>query len=492
MEKKLLHMAFNQEVPDFLPYLSKGEKIPEHLRSALADKSRSSVVGGGILRAIATFVLGEAEFFKASGGVMLRYRSAANGAERWLLTDGQGWYGRGGVQAPHLLLLAEALWLGQHPEIKERVAALWRALPPKRTTARLRAAQQSKDQWMALADSLYYHAKTALDTRDQYDKNPPPSAALQPLSVEAVLQGVARPRPRPTGFLELLRGLVDVGGTALLTGPTGTFKTETAKRAALEAGARLVVLKGMPGLEDRDFIGGVYPGANGPEWKDGPLTEAFRLAQQGRCVLLIDELMRFEPFQLAVLVGALDQVSAAELAAMGLPDYPEEEEAGQPARYHVLRLPTGEKVVAPAHRLTVLATTNVGDDYAQAGALDAALLSRFALQLEFAYPEEAVVLPLYEAECPELAAAALRLEAWTREHTAEREGILARGATPRQSLALLRLARRLMTGGMAAAEAFGRAAEVTVLPFCAPRTPSGALEEAALEALRDAVRQALA
>src|SRR5690606_19079700 len=86
--------------------------------------------------------------------------------------------------------------------------------------------------------------------------------------------------------------------------PTGTFKTETGKQLALTTDARLVTLKGAAGIEDRDFWGSIVPTEHGPKWVDGPLTKAFRSAQKNKTVLLIDELLRFEPLYANVLVGA--------------------------------------------------------------------------------------------------------------------------------------------------------------------------------------------
>ena len=83
------------------------------------------------------------------------------------------------------------------------------------------------------------------------------------------------------------------------------------------AGAILVKVEGHPGLDDKMLFGGVYPdGKGGFSYVEGPLSEAWRYAAEDkRAVLLLDELARMDALYHALLIGALDTLSGAEIAA---------------------------------------------------------------------------------------------------------------------------------------------------------------------------------
>jgi cobaltochelatase CobS len=76
------------------------------------------------------------------------------------------------------------------------------------------------------------------------------------------------------------------GDTSLkLIGHTGTGKTEAVKQFHAAVNLPLISVTANPQMSARDLIGGMYPTANGIEWRDGPVTMA---ARQG-ISLLIDE-----------------------------------------------------------------------------------------------------------------------------------------------------------------------------------------------------------
>jgi hypothetical protein len=111
-------------------------------------------------------------------------------------------------------------------------------------------------------------------------------------------------------------------------------------------------------MTDREFYGDIVPiaTAQGKEYVavDGPLTEAWRLAQSGTpTTLILDELPRFDAFYLAPLLEALDRISGAELRHMaGVAD----PEAIDPdATYRMLRLPSGERLAADTTYLSAVA-----------------------------------------------------------------------------------------------------------------------------------------
>lgn len=173
-------------------------------------------------------------------------------------------------------------------------------------------------------------------------------------------------------------------------------------------------------------------------------------------------------------------VTPAELAAMG------HEPLGAGAHYCVT-LPNGEVIPAPKENLVIVATTNQGDDYEQFGAIDAALLGRFELQIDMTTADPHVLTRIYTEAfgsggiIPKL----LAFEAWTRRNTGVHGGLLKRPTNPRVTINLLREAKRLIDEGLDRATALAAALEVTILPYCAPRDTTGALAEDATAVLRD-------
>ncbi|AZI44022.1 hypothetical protein EHF33_13950 [Deinococcus psychrotolerans] len=293
------------------------------------------------------------------------------------------------------------------------------------------------------------------------------------------------PRPQTPQLTPIsrLNRLIKRGGAALLV---GTFKTETAKRCAVENNVQLVLAKGAPGVEDRDFLGGVYPTANGPQWVDGPISRAFVLAQTGKTVLLIDEILRYQPEALNVLIGALDSVSRDEALKIGLP---ESSLVGE--RFYLLPLPNGEHLCCPAANLTWLMTTNLGEDHLQtADRIDAALLSRIDMVIEFLYPDEQVARALYErvGGDRELADLAYQIELITREGADVDGGLLIRPADARKTLALIKETLSIMEeDGLSRLVALECALPVVIFPHCCPRDMAGQLDEAAVNMLRNRV-----
>lgn len=425
----------------------------------------------------------------ATQAISVTHRNEANGysaassiqrgqARVWSVQEGS---------ACGTLLIAEAVLLGLHPVVRLVWRQLVAAIDPEGALLPSHAeaihAIGSQNEPRALMNRLAWRMHEALDER---------TGSGQLIQGEAVFEAqggtdhtavvllqkgrsVQDTRPAVTPMLERLARRVRRGGAALLVGPTGTFKTETAKQAALAAGAQLTIIKGRPGIEDRDFYGGVYPGEDGPQWLDGPLTAAFRNARNGLSVLLIDELLRLEPLYRNTLIGALDTLSAAEVTALG----------GIPTgsgRHYALTLPTGELISAPAGNFALLATTNIGSGYQQLDGLDDALLRRFTSTYEFALPDEAAVRQVYRQRIadPRVVEAAIELEFFTRSRHVGQEGLLARAANPGVILNLLDEYQAEREDPQASpADAFLQAVNATVVPYCAPREANGMLEQSA-------------
>lgn len=499
-----------------LPSLTPNTVVPNELKSALAS-SRRGLVGMGIVSAIVKLLAREANvtIFNAANaraelGVV--YSDSRHSGKTAVCRDMANAHGRewiipqGCDKGAYLLALTESLLLGHAREIRERFDAmvahvssnLQIAFPTNNDShwRELDADQTFKQHVIGLADALYFNAKTMIDsgTVQVADAAADLHAAGRVVSpVDLRMQRLTRaaaPAPSSgadTTPLARLKRLAAQGGTALMTGPTGTFKTHTGKRLAIETNARLVSLKGAAGLEDRDFWGAITPTPNGPAWVDGPLTRAFRLAREHKTVLLIDELLRFEPLYANVLVGALDTVSSDELTAMG------QQPLDSDAVHYCVTLPSGETIATLKRNLTIIATTNVGEDYAQFGELDAALLGRFEVQIEMPEADPSVLKSIYSGiiKHAKLISALLKFERWTRENTGAHGGLLQRPSNPRVSMNLLHETARLHADGVALRAALEAAFDVTLLPYCTPRTSDGALAEDAASVLADEFRTVL-
>jgi len=153
----------------------------------------------------------------------------------------------------------------------------------------------------------------------------------------------------------------------LVEGERGGGKTYDAWALARKHGFPVCLLPGHEGVEPADMLGYmVKTSAHGYVWMDMPLAAAFRSAQTRPTVLLADELLRIPQRQLSVFLTALT---------------PDEVEG-------VYRLPTGrvlevvdgvaiaEVLSCPIENLIVIATTNVGGEYA-VDQIDPALRERF-------------------------------------------------------------------------------------------------------------------
>lgn len=240
------------------------------------------------------------------------------------------------------------------------------------------------------------------------------------------------------------------------------------------------------------LFGGVYPDGKGSiSYVEGPLSEAWRCAAEGqRVVLLLDELARMDALYHALLIGALDSLSGAEIAAR-----PKLSQAATrlpfatlPAeRYRVLSLPNGVVLIAPAARLSVIATTNLGSAYQQATPqLDPALLRRFALRLEVERLEEAARRAILEQQglpAP-VARALVALEEFSITNTASEGGLLQEALNLGVLLDWGQEARARFEDGETWPRALAAAAEYTAIPFSCPRLADGRLEPPAVNVLR--------
>jgi len=163
--------------------------------------------------------------------------------------------------------------------------------------------------------------------------------------------------------------------------------------------------------------------------------------------------------------------------------------------YRFLRLPTGEQLLAPVERLSVLATANLGLDYlSQAHTeFDPALLGRFDVHLDLVRLDSATRCRLLvEAGTPMGVALVLAAaEEFTTQQTGHVGGLLRRELNLRVCKQWAQEARDRRGVGVAWPEAILRAADLTAIPFCCARDTAGALDAPAAEAFRDWLRGCL-
>jgi MoxR-like ATPase len=153
----------------------------------------------------------------------------------------------------------------------------------------------------------------------------------------------------------------------LLEGEKGWGKTREARVLAEALNARLVEVQGHESVEAADLTGYTVRHGHDMVWKDGRLSQAFRLAAKGeKIVLLLDELLRIPQRQLSVLLSALSPYKGNYYLATGrIVDV-------------VDGIGSEETIVCPVENLYVVGTTNVGAQYA-VDAMDPALQERFLL-----------------------------------------------------------------------------------------------------------------
>jgi MoxR-like ATPase len=154
----------------------------------------------------------------------------------------------------------------------------------------------------------------------------------------------------------------------LIEGEKGSGKTFLIHNWCEKVKIPEVFLGGHEQLESIDFLGHYIQNSDGSFlWKDGALTEAFRIAASGkRVVLIIDEILRIPKRELNILVYSLiawnDNYILRTGRAIG-------EENG---------VANEETIYAPKNKLWIVGTTNVGSGYA-VEEIDEALADRFRI-----------------------------------------------------------------------------------------------------------------
>ena len=203
-----------------------------------------------------------------------------------------------------------------------------------------------------------------------------------------------------TKFCVSLERLLELRKNVLIFGETGSGKTYEVLHAFEKLKKRglfdvLVQIDFTSGLEDTDLLGRVIPLSperkikeflklkkkfpdisekllmkSMGEWgiEEGELSKAFKLAREGkRVILLLEEISRANPKTLNLLIKAMDGVKGF---------------------YRLHNFLTGETLTVRTENLVFVATANFGGGYSGTELLDEALFDRFQAVIYMGYDEE--------------------------------------------------------------------------------------------------------
>lgn len=154
----------------------------------------------------------------------------------------------------------------------------------------------------------------------------------------------------------------------LIKGPRGVGKTFSVDKFVKDRGYKMVFLAGHEAMESSDLMGYYIRNSDGSTvWLDGTLSEALRIAQTEKVVLMYDEILRTPARELNIFVASLTPSSSGTY------------------RFRTNRVisiidgvATTEMLEVPVDNFWVVGTTNVGANY-NVDEIDHALSDRFRI-----------------------------------------------------------------------------------------------------------------
>lgn len=232
------------------------------------------------------------------------------------------------------------------------------------------------------------------------------SAAKAPLSKSSLLERAAFRVP------------------VLIEGDRGAGKTTEVRLLAKANGYPLIEFGGHAGVEAIDMLGHqILIGGEDRRmvWKDGAVAEAFRKASKGeRVVLLIDEMLRIPQRELSLLLTALSPFDGSYRLRTGRVESVEDGVAKE------------EVLFAPVENLAIVATTNVGSEYA-VDECDPALRERFVVVHKDVSDQEleAILAPKVLVAGLEASLVAKLVKFYGVSRTAKKQGLIPSAPTTR-------------------------------------------------------------
>lgn len=147
----------------------------------------------------------------------------------------------------------------------------------------------------------------------------------------------------------------------LIGGPTGCGKSSAAKSVAHELGVPYFEIQCKYSMNELDLLGSPRLVGGRSYWSDGPLTKALLASQEGRVVVLLDEVNRARAQSKSVLLPALDSRATVTIEARG-----------------------GEVISGNAENMIVIGTVNEGSEYITES-MDKAEIRRFNTRFNLSY-----------------------------------------------------------------------------------------------------------